>query len=158
MKPSRLKMLWYIFQRFYWSYLHYLVEIWTFLGKKLNPCWDPYIHAYFLYYEIWRNFKEKLKNLKNFVIFWFWVLYESRNGSGTLRGCFQQLIRPWNHIFSFLKQNCTFFQKSLPSSLKPTVVPYFLEGIHVFVDIFRLILTFSRRYNNFFRNENHKIM
>ena len=38
------------------------------------------------------------------------------------------------------------------------LVSYFLEGIHVFGDIFRLILTFSRRYSNFFRNENNKIM
>ena len=34
----------------------------------------------------------------------------------------------------------------------------FPEGIQVFRDIFRLILTFSRRYSYFFRNENNKIM
>ena len=38
------------------------------------------------------------------------------------------------------------------------LVSCFLEGIQVFLDIFRLISPFSRRYSHFFRNENNKIM
>ena len=59
MKPSRLKFLWYIFERFYWSYLHYLLGKWTFF-KKVEPMLraifkpNPYINC--LTCQIWANF------------------------------------------------------------------------------------------------------
>ena len=61
-KSSRLKVLWYIFERLYWSYLHYLLGKWTFFKKSWTHAESPiFMHISF-------TMKYKRISKKNFKI------------------------------------------------------------------------------------------
>ena len=92
-----------------------------FFQKKVEPMQGALYSCIFPLLWNMKEFQRKIEKSKKICYF---LILSAVRVSKWIRNTPRMFPTTYPTIkphFSFLKQNCTFFQKSLPSSLKPTV-------------------------------------